>query len=75
MVVGTLYKSVNAGEPLRTRVIFPVGLIKKYNLDVELGGPDSHYPSEFPAAAVPVFRYANGDILTESIPISFMRKY
>lgn len=75
MVVGTLYKSVNAGEPLRTRVIFPVGLVKKYNLDVELGGPDAHFPSEFPAAAVPSFRFPDGETLTESIPISFFRKY
>lgn len=75
MVYGTLYKSVKAGESLRTRALFPAKFVEHYKLDVELSDPDSHFPSEFPAFAVPAFRYDNGDILTESIPIAFLRKY
>lgn len=75
MSLGTVYCSVEKGEPLRTRAITPAGLIKYYKLDYSIGEPDEHFPAEFPAKLVPSFRYASGRILTESIPIAFMRKY
>lgn len=75
MSLGTVYCSVEKGEPLRTRAILPTGLIKHYKLDFSIGEPDEHFPAEFPAKLVPSFRYATGRILTESIPIALMRKY
>lgn len=75
MVYGTLYKATNAGDELRGRAILPAKFVEYYNLDIELSDPDSHFPSEYPIRAIPAFRYEDGDILTESIPISFLRKY
>ena len=71
MAQDTLYYCVTAGEPLRTRAILPYSLIKYFNLDIKLGEPDEHFPSEYPGAFVPAYRFADGETLTESIPIDF----
>lgn len=75
MAFGTLYKALNVGDGLIGRAIFPAKFVEYYKLDVELADPDSHFPSEYPIKAIPSFRYEDGDTLTESIPISFLRKY